>query len=444
MAKQIGQQSTTMYLLILFVFLFLIGFVLAAVFYSQSKDNQDLLTQEQQRRAKDKGELDKLKNEQVPALTQKITTATLAWDAALKEADEALKLAHAQAYANVGLVPAVKGLNDQVTGNLKRIKELEDRTQEHTDALAKKDGTIAKMKSDQDGEVAKLRQDLRDARTSLAAGLADKDAQLQRAVEEKDAIIKQREQEKAVLAQEKDTLTVELQKRDVLIRDLQNKLRDEKRGMEPGKIALRKPDGRIAKVLPDQQLIFIDLGDADNIKPGLPMAVYAKETGIPQTGEGKAKLVVVNVGPTTSECRIVEAPKDEPIVEGDLVANIVFDTSRVHDFVVEGEFDLYGEGRPDPLGSRRVRKLIEDYGGKLAETVSVDTDFVVMGEEPPRPPQPAADAPPADFRIYQDKMKKYNRYKQIQAVAITLQIPVLNTTRFLAFSGYVPMKRLTD
>ncbi|MHC4715747.1 MAG: hypothetical protein ACYS5V_02150, partial [Planctomycetota bacterium] len=73
-----------------------------------------------------------------------------------------------------------------------------------------------------------------------------------------------------------------------------------------------------------------------------------------------------------------------------------------------------------------------------------DTDFVVMGVEPSSPLRPADDASPAEWRIFTDKQTKYNRYKQIRAVAASLQIPVLSTSRFLAFSGYVPKKRLTD
>ena len=446
MAQVVGRRSSSVYLLILFVFLTLIAAVLAVVFYVQNSDNLKKLQRANEELLAIKKQRDKAQNEQIPALTQKMTGKDLAWDAALREAERVLSLKPAKDHAHLGLTSVVEVLSQKVEAQAKTINQLEAQIKQQAKAIGQKNQLITKLKADYDAQLQKLQKELQDARAKFAAELAAKDQQLQRAMKEKDAIIVRREQEKAVLAQERDNLIAELGKRDAIIAKQQQeiwRLKGKGRG-KPGEAVLRKPDGKILRVLSEQQIVFIDLGKEDNVKPGLPFSVYSKETGIPKDGKPKATIVVVNVGPTTSECRIVTPPKDEPLVKGDLVANVVFDTSRTHHFVVAGEFDLYGEGRTDPLGSRRVRKLIESFGGKVTDTVSVDTDFVVLGEEPPRPRQPAENAPPAEWRIYQEKLKKYNKVKQIQATAIALQIPILNTTRFLAFSGYVPRKRLSE
>ncbi|OPX23735.1 MAG: hypothetical protein B1H04_03410 [Planctomycetales bacterium 4484_123] len=446
MAQVVGRRGSPIYVVILLVFLVLIAALLAVVFYVQNSDNLKKLQQKEQELLALKKQRDKVQNEQIPALVQKITGRDVAWDQAVKEASDALTLQHAQPYANLGLIVAVKGLNDRIEANLKHIKSLEASIESQKRTLVQKDRILAELKKNHEAQMRKLQQELEAARVKFAKDLADKDEQLKRAVKEKDAIIVQRDQEKARLGQERDNLRVELSKRDAIIAKQREeiwRLKGKGRG-KPGEVALRKPDGKVLRALAEQQIVFINLGKEDNIKPGLPFSVYSKETGIPKDGKPKAAIVVVNVGPTTSECRIVTPPKEEPIVKGDLVANVVFDTSRTHHFVVAGEFDLYGEGRTDPLGSRRVRKLIESFGGKVSDTVSVETDFVVLGQKPPRPPQPGENAPPDEWRMYQDKLKKYNKVKQIEAVAIALQIPILNTTRFLAFSGYVPKKRLSE
>lgn len=443
MARVVQRRGTPPYLLILFVFLFVIATVLAVLFYVQDNDKAKLLTQRDEEKAALGQKLDKAQNQQLPALAKKITGRMVSADAALAEADQALSM-HADAYANQGLIPAVQGLDGMVKAHEGRITQLEKRERELGDAVAKQTQSNKNLKSDYEKTLRGVTKALSDAQAAHARDLADKDTQRGRALAEKDAIITRREQKITVLTQEKDELMMETQKRDARIAKIQKKLRVVIGRPKLGLWVLKQGDGKIAKVLPDRNIVFIDLGERDNIKPGLPFSVYSRKTGIPDDGKPKAKIIVVNVGPTTSECRVTAPAKEGPITEGDVVANVVYDTSRVHNFVVEGEFDLYAEGRADPLGNRRVRALVNTFGGKIADLVSVDTDFVIMGEEPPRPPEPAGDAPAGDWQLFNDKMRKYNHYKQIFAAAQTLQIPVLNTTRFLAFSGYVPVKRLSE
>ncbi|KKK60355.1 hypothetical protein LCGC14_3025190, partial [marine sediment metagenome] len=359
---------------------------LAVLFYIQSDDQRKLVVEREEQLAGVKAKLKAARNTEIRDLVDVIARQNVASDVAIKGADDAMKGQYAKGFANVGLTEAVKGLDGLVKGKVERIAELEARIATQADAITEKDSTIANLKSAHATRVTALQKDLTDARADFTTKLATKDAQLDRAVKEKDVIIQQKDQDKTVLAQDKDTLTREVQARDIRIAFLEKKLADTKKGVHPAVIPLRHADGKIAKVLIDEQIVYIDLGTRDNVKPGLPFAVYAKDQPIPTTGKGKASLEVINVGPNTSECRITKAATEDPIVEGDLVANLVYNTSRTYRFVVEGEFDLYGEGRTDPLGNRRVRSLIERFGGKVVDMVSVDTDFVVLGEEPTRPP----------------------------------------------------------
>ena len=132
------------------------------------------------------------------------------------------------------------------------------------------------------------------------------------------------------------------------------------------------------------------------------------------------------------------------LIDGDVIANVVYNPNRTYNFVVEGDFDLYGDNKIDPQSANRIRALIEKFGGKVNDGVSVNTDFVVMGVEPDRPAKPSADAPASDWQIYKDKTAKYEHYKNVKSTAMSLQIPVLNTNRFIALTGMMPKQRRTE
>ena len=149
---------------------------------------------------------------------------------------------------------------------------------------------------------------------------------------------------------------------------------------------------------------------------------------------------VYDVSEDISECRIASERLDNPISAGDLVANVAFDTQRNYKFIIEGEFDLRGVGDPSGEQVREVEILIRRSGGEIVDEVTIETDFVVLGEEPTRPPRPPESAPPTDWTIYQQQLRRYERYHEVMRTAQSMQVPILNTNRFLAFIGYAAVK----
>ncbi|MDY6914480.1 MAG: hypothetical protein SVT52_08510 [Planctomycetota bacterium] len=229
------------------------------------------------------------------------------------------------------------------------------------------------------------------------------------------------------------------------LKRINSKLSDQVKDLLKPKIGAinvaRQPDGKVQKVLQDQEVVYINIGSKDRVVPGLTFSVYLPG-GIPETGEGKGSIIVTNVSENISECRISSQKADDPIVEGDLVGNLAFDTLQTYTFVVEGHFDLYAEGEASITGAEKVKAMIKKSGGKLVDKVDVNTDFVVMGQEPPRPARPSENAPPQDWKVYQEWMKIYNHYGDVKLMAQTMHIPVLNTNRFLAFLGRTSSKTL--
>ncbi len=174
-------------------------------------------------------------------------------------------------------------------------------------------------------EQERSRKELEDRRVELSMEIANKNQQLQ-------------ELEQAVEA------------KDRTIERLRDEL-DKKRGTGGSDVAARKADGKVLEVKDRQNVCYVDLGSNDRVAPGLTFTVYPS-TGIPESGEGKAKIVVTSVRDTVSECRIVERTGKEPIVAGDLVANVAFDPQRTYTFVVDGQFDLRKQGQFIPRTPR--------------------------------------------------------------------------------------------
>jgi NAD-dependent DNA ligase len=411
MARVVQRRGTPPYLTIFFVGLFLVAAALAAIFYIQGQD-----------------------------LIKKADTADKAKVDADKLRDAAEKKSKAIGDANATKVQEAEALNTKIVDLNKQIADLQGSEKKLSTDLADKDKAVKDLQAKFEGTVTGLQTDLKAAQDKAGADLATKDEQLARATKEGSDKLQKLTDEKAALVADAEAKDALLRQRDTLITDLNSRIKELRGNVGSGDIALRHPDGKIVQLANQGKVVYINLGEKDGVTAGLPFSVYPRGEGIPATGEGKAKIIVVSVNASTSECNVLQVKKDDPIIEGDLIANAVFNQSRPYNFVVEGDFDLYGEGKTDSQANKRVKAMIDNFGGKISDTVNVNTDFVVMGEEPTKPPAPAADAPPAAWTIYQDKMKSYEQYKQVKAMAVSLQIPILNTTRFLAFTGVVAKK----
>lgn len=156
----------------------------------------------------------------------------------------------------------------------------------------------------------------------------------------------------------------------------------------------RKGVGRVLRALPGDSLVHIDLGREDNVTLGLTFSVYSEDERVPADGRGKANLEVVSVGRRTAECRVTARPApDDPILEGDIVGNIVL--SREHDkkqkFCIVGQFDIDFDGTPDVAGKEAIAALVRRYGGVVVDRVDPTTDYVIVGQEPPLIGEPAAE-----------------------------------------------------
>jgi len=460
MARVVQQRTSPPYLLIVMVFLFLIAATVAVLMYLQA-DKLDKQLATNNATMRELADSDDLRDDQVrqmrtwyndpPPGEQRGKTAIKRMQDSL---DMLTQMMTGQATAPQVAMDAADAAFEEIgsrRGLVNEINDLHGRLQLAQDQIAAKDQIIAQK----DAELQNKQQTLEDTTADMEARMAalnqqaaELDQKLTQAHEQYQADLEaartEWERQRAELDRtnaQKTQVIQELELRaqnlDSQVKKLQKRLQLATRPEDkPIKVAQRS-DGRILELMPEDNLCYINLGEKDRISPGLTFTVYPP-TGIPEDGEGKGTVVVTNVGETTSECRIQGEQLRDPIVVGDIVANLAFDPTQVYTFVVEGEFDLYGTGRATSEGTDQVKALIRRFGGSLAEQVSIDTDFIVLGSEPIRPSRPAETAPPQVRQAYQDNLRIFERYSQIRERAENLNIPILNTSRFLAFIGYQP------
>lgn len=213
----------------------------------------------------------------------------------------------------------------------------------------------------------------------------------------------------------------------------------------------RASDGRIIRI-PSKDIVYINIGSAESVTPGLTFEVYDKADGVPPIGDpseeqaslpkGKASIEVLRVGNGSSECRITRVTPGTQLSEGDLVANLVYDPNIKYNFVVYGDFDMDRNGVATPQDAEIIKRLVTQWGGKLVDQVNVDTDFVVLGKEPVLPVFTAEELQdPFNAKKLADAQAALAAYQAVRTNAQNLHVPIVNQNRFLYLIGYYNQAR---
>ena len=208
---------------------------------------------------------------------------------------------------------------------------------------------------------------------------------------------------------------------------------------------LRRPDGRIIQVNKNS-IVYISLGQGQQVTKGMTFEIYDRVEGIPAAGAntddalpvGKGSLEVVNVGPGSSECRIIRTEPGTQVVEGDILANLIYDPNVKWKFKVFGEFDINQDGQATTAEAEIVKRLILEWGGQLTDKIDMDTDFVVMGREPVMPSttkQQRDESPLLQFE-WTKAEAALKAYDDVKSLGVGLHIPTLNQNRFLYMVGF--------
>ncbi|MHC5059757.1 MAG: hypothetical protein ACYTFK_01550 [Planctomycetota bacterium] len=200
-----------------------------------------------------------------------------------------------------------------------------------------------------------------------------------------------------------------------------------------------KADAKIIDIDRQTEVVYLDIGSSDHVYRGLTFSVYDKNVPIPQDGKGKAEIEVFHVTEDISAARINSSLKKNPIVHEDIVANLIWDSKTSNVLVVAGDFDFDLDGQLDQDGKDKVNRLVERWGGRLTDDVSINTDFVVLGEVPrlmERPTREDIELNPMVDQLYQQSVARAEAYNNILSSANRLGVPIFNQSKFMYLIGY--------
>ncbi len=308
------------------------------------------------------------------------------------------------------------------------------------DLQEEKGALIAQLKSVQDqfsAQVASLGEQLRQAEQDKVGALQQKDAQfrdVQTALDASEGQLQTLKREGSTLARDKD---IEIGQLKTMTNDLQKQIQALKPGGFDPNAILTKADGRVLRAIPGSDVVYVNLGAADKIKPGMGFEVYSPAREASSDLRGKASLEVVTVMEETSECRVTRRVPLQPLLEGDIVVNIAFERSRQPKFVVRGDFDLNYDGIIDYNGVEEVTALIRQWGGQVADDLDESVDYVVIGL-PPGGPAPGAAGRASEVVKDQAQQKELerSRFRALVERAQKMFIPVITQNQFLYLTGY--------
>ncbi|MFN7022417.1 MAG: hypothetical protein ACK4WH_13965 [Phycisphaerales bacterium] len=232
------------------------------------------------------------------------------------------------------------------------------------------------------------------------------------------------------------------QRENVLNKSLIQKLQDELKGKRvTGQSEYALVDAKVIAVNAFDGTAVIDVGRKNKLTLGMPFAVYSEPTAIrpdERTGEypeGKASVEVIKVDDDTATVRILREKKGNPVVRGDVLANAVYDPQKTYVFVIYGNFDTNRDGRATQQEQTDYRAKIASWGGKVMDDLSGEVDFLVLGERPVLPPEPASTAPVEVVDEYLRLQRSAKRYDELFRKATETSIPVLNENRLNTLIG---------
>jgi hypothetical protein len=165
--------------------------------------------------------------------------------------------------------------------------------------------------------------------------------------------------------------------------------------------------------------------------------IYSPTREVSSDLRGKASIEVVTVMEDTSECRVTRRTPLQPILEGDIAANIAYERNRKPKFVVRGDFDLNYDGVIDYNGLEEVTALIQQWGGQVVDDLDESVDYVVIGL-PPSVPAAATEQRASELTRAQATQKELekSRFRALVERAQKMFIPVVTQNQFLYLIGY--------
>ena len=338
---------------------------------------------------------------------------------------------------NTTLLTALSELDKQLSDTTANAEKVEAENRAHLAEISSLTGQLQGTREEFESQVNSLSERLQQVEQEMTTAIEQKDTQLQEMQGTLDAREQQLQKMKLDGTQRERGMGIEIGRLENLVAVLQKQIQDLKPGAFDPSAILTKADGRILRAIPGSDVVYINLGAADKVKPGMGFEVYSQTRVVSDSLRGKASLEIVAIMEDTAECRITRRVGGRPIIEGDIVVNIAYERQRKPKFVVRGDFDLDYDGVIDVTGRDQIVTMIVQWGGDVADELDESIDFVVIGLSP-QAPTFAEDQRVSDSVREQALQKQLarSRFAALVERAQKMYIPVITQNQFLFLTGY--------
>ena len=159
----------------------------------------------------------------------------------------------------------------------------------------------------------------------------------------------------------------------------------------PGRGVFQQFQGKITEVENDGDIVFINLGKADALRPRVRFGVVDSSVERVADAKPKAQIEVVEVLTTSehlSRCKVLAIRGSSTIQKGDLIYSPAWHPGKKVEFALIGKMDMDGDGEDD---RETVKAMIESNGGlvtldlppdgKVTGELTMDTRWLVIGED---------------------------------------------------------------
>ena len=149
--------------------------------------------------------------------------------------------------------------------------------------------------------------------------------------------------------------------------------------------------GRITEVSHGGDVVYINLGRADGLRPGVSFGVIDSDVSRVADARPKAKIEVVEIisgSEHLARCKVLSDRAPTTILRGDSIYSPAWLPGRKVEFALVGKMDIDGDGKDD---RETVKALIAQNGGEVmvdlppggvvSGKLTVETRWMVMGED---------------------------------------------------------------
>lgn len=212
-------------------------------------------------------------------------------------------------------------------------------------------------------------------------------------------------------------------------------------------VANDTPKGQIVRIDRASNVVYLNLGSADYLKPGVTFSVLPTgTTGKTAAGrDRKGAIEVVSVlEPHLSTAKVIDAPNAlrDPLLPGDLLFNPAWSPSNRQHVALAGIFDLNGDGVDD---IEDLKRTLEKAGVTVDAWLDIKdrtikgpglterTTYLIQGVTP-KPSQ--AQGLDNNSPVQSALLDLLGKQTQFEAQALSLGVEKVPYLKFLAMIGY--------